>query len=76
MKEKILKKILVNAKRKKSGNNYDCILPISGGKDSFFQAHVLTKKYNIKPLAVTFNHNWFSKTGFSIIYSYVWKLLT
>ncbi len=61
--EKILKKILNDA-QKKSGNNYDCILPISGGKDSFFQAHVLTKKYNLKPLAVTFNHNWFSKTGY------------
>lgn len=47
-----------------SGSNYDCILPISGGKDSFFQAHVLVKKYGLKPLAVTFSHNWFSETGF------------
>lgn len=61
--EKTLKKILSDAK-KKSGNNYDCILPISGGKDSFFQAHILTKIYNVKPLAVTFNHNWYSETGF------------
>ena len=62
-KEKQLRKILLNAK-KNAGNNYDCVLPISGGKDSFFQAHVLTKIYNIKPLAVTFNHNWFSEIGF------------
>ena len=61
--QKTLKKILDEAK-KKSGNNYDCILPISGGKDSFFQAHILTKAYDVKPLAVTFNHNWYSKTGF------------
>jgi N-acetyl sugar amidotransferase len=47
-----------------SGSNYDCILPISGGKDSFFQAHVLVKKYGLRPLAVTFSHNWFSETGF------------
>ncbi|MBI5447672.1 MAG: N-acetyl sugar amidotransferase [Gammaproteobacteria bacterium] len=61
--EEQLKKILNEAKTK-AGNNYDCVLPISGGKDSFFQAHVLTKIYGLKPLAVTFSHNWFSETGF------------
>ncbi|MFC1822876.1 N-acetyl sugar amidotransferase, partial [Thermodesulfobacteriota bacterium] len=49
--------------RAKSGDNYDCIVPISGGKDSAFQLHVLTQVYKVKPLAVTFNHNWYSKTG-------------
>lgn len=57
-----LRKILEEAKQK-AGNNYDCILPISGGKDSTFQLHVLVTVYKIKPLAVTFNHNWYSKTG-------------
>ena len=42
---------------------YDCIVPISGGTDSAFQLHVLTKVYGMKPLAVTFNHNWYSETG-------------
>ena len=42
--EKMFKKILEKAK-KKSKSNYDCVLPISGGKDSFFQAHILVKKY-------------------------------
>lgn len=46
-----------------AGNNYDCIIPISGGKDSTFQLHVLTKVYGMKPLAVTFSHNWYSETG-------------
>ena len=62
-KEKELRKICEDAK-KKSGTGYDCILPISGGKDSFYQAHVLTKIYGMKPLAVTFSHNWYSETGF------------
>ena len=61
--EKQLRSILEEAKSK-SGDGYDCILPISGGKDSFYQAHVLTKVYGMKPLAVTFSHNWFSETGF------------
>lgn len=61
-KEKQLRKIFEKAK-KQAGDNYDCILPISGGKDSTFQMHVLVKVYGMRPLAVTFNHNWYSKTG-------------
>lgn len=57
-----LKNILNEAKAK-AGNNYDCIIPISGGKDSTFQLHVLTKIYGMKPLAVTFSHNWWSESG-------------
>lgn len=60
--EKELRKILEEAKSK-AGTNYDCIIPISGGKDSTFQLHVLTKVYGMKPLAVTFSHNWYSETG-------------
>lgn len=60
--EKELRKILADAKAK-AGDNYDCIVPISGGKDSTFQLHVLVNVYGMKPLAVTFNHNWYSKTG-------------
>ena len=47
----------------RTASNYDCIVPISGGKDSTFQLHVLTKVYGLRPLAVTFSHNWFSETG-------------
>ena len=49
--------------KSRSGSNYDCIVPISGGKDSTFQLYVLVKVYGMKPLAVTFSHNWFSETG-------------
>jgi N-acetyl sugar amidotransferase len=60
--ERELRKILETAKQK-AGSNYDCIIPISGGKDSTFQMHVLVKVYGMKALAVTFNHSWFSETG-------------
>ncbi len=60
--EKILRTILDDAKAK-AGYNYDCIVPISGGKDSVYQLHVLVKVYGMKPLAVTFSHNWYSETG-------------
>ena len=57
-----LGKIFADAKAS-AGNNYDCIVPISGGKDSTWQMHILVKEFGMKPLAVTFSHNWFSKTG-------------
>lgn len=60
--EKKLRSILEEYKGK-SGDNYDCIVPISGGKDSAFQLHLLVKVYGVKPLAVTFSHNWFSEVG-------------
>lgn len=55
---------ILNEAKKNAGNNYDCIIPISGGKDSFFQLHVLCREFGVKPLAVTFSHNWFSRTGY------------
>ncbi len=55
---------ILRIEKERAGDNYDCVLPISGGKDSFFQAHVLVNVYGMKPLAVTFSHNWFSETGF------------
>src|ERR687891_1109875 len=57
-----LKAILEQAKAA-AGNNYDCIVPISGGKDSTFQLHVLVKVYGMKPLAVIFSHKWYQETG-------------
>jgi N-acetyl sugar amidotransferase len=60
--QQALVKILDEAKAA-SGNNYDCLVPISGGKDSMFQLHILVKVYGMTPLAVTFSHNWFTETG-------------
>ena len=36
--------------------SYDCLIPFSGGKDSTFTLLYLVKKYNVKPLVVTFDH--------------------
>jgi hypothetical protein len=47
----------------KNKNYYDCILPISGGKDSTFQAYVLDRVYKVNSLAVTHGTNWMSLTG-------------
>ena len=47
----------------RSDTNYDCIVPVSGGKDSAYQMHMLKKEFNMNPLAVTFSHNLFSQEG-------------
>jgi N-acetyl sugar amidotransferase len=60
---------LLDYHKSRAGANYDCIVPISGGKDSTFQLHVLTKVYGMKPLAVTFSHNWYSETGLYNLYN-------
>ena len=36
---------------------YDCVIPVSGGKDSYFQTHIICKEFNLKPLLVTYNGN-------------------
>lgn len=35
---------------------YDCIIPVSGGKDSHYQTYLIKEVYGLKPLLVTFNH--------------------
>jgi N-acetyl sugar amidotransferase len=59
--EKALRDIL--ERHRKPDAPYDCIVPISGGKDSTFQLHVVTRVYRLRALALTFSHNWFSETG-------------
>lgn len=62
----LLESILDKAKKdaRKKNSPYDCIVPISGGKDSTYQLHVLVNVYKLRVLAVTFSHNWYSKIGF------------
>lgn len=52
--EKIIEDVRGNPNRNK---NYDCIIPVSGGKDSYYQAHVIAKEYGLKPLLVTYHGN-------------------
>ena len=41
--------------RKSSG--YECVIGVSGGKDSYYQAHFVKEKLGLKPLLVTYNGN-------------------
>jgi len=48
--------------RSKDGS-YDCLIPGSGGKDSFYQAHILKYKYGMHPLTITWAPNIYTDWG-------------
>jgi N-acetyl sugar amidotransferase len=48
--------VIDEATRNNAGN-YDCMIPVSGGKDSYYQTHVIAKEYGLKPLLMTYHGN-------------------
>ena len=48
---------------RKNDGSYDCMIPGSGGKDSFYQAHVLKYKYGMHPLTVTWAPHIYTEWG-------------
>ncbi len=56
--EEILKTIISD-----NTSNYDCVIPVSGGKDSYYQTHVVVSKYKLKPLLVTYHGNNYLEEG-------------
>ena len=51
----------VDQYRKSSG--YECIIGVSGGKDSYYQVHFVKEKLGLNPLLVTYNGNNYLDTG-------------
>ncbi len=49
--------------RSKGGLEYDCLVPVSGGKDSCFQVYAMKVIHKMNPLAVTFDQFDQSPTG-------------
>ena len=52
---KILQNIGKKIKKQGENNQYDCVVGISGGRDSTYLLHVLVKEFGLRPLAVHFN---------------------
>ena len=42
---------LIENYRSKDRSNYDCLIPVSGGKDSYFQIHIIKTLYGLNPMA-------------------------
>ena len=40
----------------RTSTNYDCVLPVSGGKDSYFAAHI-AREFGLRALMVTYHGN-------------------
>lgn len=63
--EEQLRKLLNKYKQIARKNNapYDCVIPVSGGKDSHYQVYLMTEVYDMNPLLVTYNHSYNTKIG-------------
>jgi N-acetyl sugar amidotransferase len=61
---------LCNRHRKNDGS-YDCIVPGSGGKDSFFASHILKTKYGMHPLTVTWAPHIYTTWGWKNFQSWI-----
>ena len=46
---------ILDKHRSKNKTNYDCIIPVSGGKDSTFQTYMIKKEFGLNPLVVNFH---------------------
>lgn len=54
---------VLEAYRNRSGNNYDCIIPVSGARDSYFIVHTVKNVYGMNPLLVTYNKQYNTAEG-------------
>lgn len=48
---------------RRDDGSYDCLVPGSGGKDSFYAAHILKYKYGMHPLTVTWSPHMYTDWG-------------
>lgn len=58
-------------KHRKNDGSYDCLVPGSGGKDSFYAAHILKYKYGMHPLTVTWAPHVYTEWGWKNFQSWI-----
>lgn len=63
---KIVKTTLNKGKEKRK---YDCIVSVSGGKDSYYQVHYVKEELGLNPLLVTYNGNNYTEIGWSNLWN-------
>ena len=56
---------------RRSDGHYDCLVPGSGGKDSFYAAHMLKHKYGMHPLTVTWAPHIYTEWGWKNFQSWL-----
>lgn len=54
---------IISRYRSGDASNYDCIIPVSGGKDSHYQAYIMKVVYKMNPLLVSFEQTHITELG-------------
>ena len=54
---------ILHGYRSQTGNNYDCIIPVSGARDSYFIVHTVKNVFGMNPLLVTYNKQYNTAVG-------------
>tara|TARA_A100001015_G_C14990838_1_gene713859 strand:- start:346 stop:1671 length:1326 start_codon:yes stop_codon:yes gene_type:complete len=60
---KKLREILESNKKQMAGRGFDCIIPVTGGGDSYFIVHTVKNVLGMNPLLVNYNHQFNTKVG-------------
>jgi len=50
--------------RSRDGSRHDVVIAVSGGKDSYFQTHIIKHEFGLNPLLVTYDGNNWTDVGF------------
>jgi len=58
-------------RHRKHDGSYDCVVPGSGGKDSFYASHILKTKYRMHPLTVTWAPHVYTDWGWRNFQSWI-----
>ena len=56
---------------RKNDGSYDCLVPGSGGKDSFYAAHKLKYEYGMNPLTVTWAPHIYTEWGWQNLQAWI-----
>lgn len=54
---------LLKQYRSKNAKNYDCIIPVSGARDSYYIVHLIKNKFKMNPLLVNYNKHYNTDVG-------------
>ena len=51
------------AKHKSKNSEFDCVVPVSGGKDSHYQTYMIKEEFGLNPLVVAFRPREWTELG-------------
>ncbi len=58
-------------KHRKNDGSFDCLVPGSGGKDSFYTAHILKHEFGMHPLTITWAPHIYTDWGWKNMQSWI-----